>query len=105
MAAPAASVADNDRSTIAADVPGLITHSTHYIAEGPSLDLGCQARFWALAGDMAGDIAEITHWFVWAVSSKMASLTAIVAGLLIGAIGGNVAWPVTVVAEPGFKGG
>lgn len=104
MPAPAARVADDDRRAVAADVPRLIAHAAHYIAEGPALDLGGQAGLGALAGDMAGDVAEVAHRLVGALPGEMAGLTAVVAGLLVGAVGGDVSGAVAVVAEPGFAG-
>lgn len=98
MASSAARVADDEHRTVAADVSGLITHSTHNVAEGSTLDLGRQARLGAPTSDVAGDVAEIAYRIVGAVSSKVAGLAAIVAGLLVGAIGGNVARPMAVVA-------
>lgn len=105
MPASAASVADDDRRAVAADVPRLIAHAADYIAEGPALDLRGQAGLGALTGDMAGDVAEVAHRLVSALPGEMAGLSAVVAGLLVGAVGGDVAGAVAVVAEPGFTGG
>lgn len=48
---------------------------------------------------MARYVAEVADGLVRAISSQMAGLPAIVAGFFVGAVGGDVALLVAVVAE------
>lgn len=38
-------------------------------------------------------------WLVRAITSKMTSFPAVVAGLLISTVNSNVAWPISIIAE------
>jgi hypothetical protein len=94
-----ACVTDDGRHAVAADVPWLATDATGDVMEWPALYLRSQSRrFWAAAGNMARDVAQVADWFIFALPSYMSRLTAVVACPFIGAVNSNVARLKTIVA-------
>lgn len=101
MATPTTSVADNHRHAVTADVAWLVADAAYDLAKWTAVNLRCQASLGALASYVARNITEIADGIIRAFTSKMAWFAAVVTGLVVGAVNGNMARSVAVVAESG----
>lgn len=101
MATPTTSVADDNRHAVTADVAWLVAGTAYDVTKWTTVNLRRQARLGALASYVARNITEIADRIIRTLTSKVARFAAVVTGLVVGAVGSDVAWPVAVVAEPG----
>lgn len=101
MSPPTTVVADDYRYTVTANMSRKPAITTNHVTERATYHFHrWQVWLGALAGHVAGYVADVANRVIRAVPGKVTGFAAVVACLVIGAICGQVARLVTVVAEP-----